>query len=150
MLPLILLFLPVAWSGFETAKGLSLRDPPLSLHSLPCNPPRFSDHDICTSERFFIYDHFPQQLLDLWPRKDGELKKHYKLNHALGKQVNASLGMHDTHQFAAFTPIYHRLLHDYRSLPHSLTRLRAHSITCSLVCFAHMLKYFFNWRCITE
>ena len=124
-------------SSSSVPLDLNIADPPLSLHSLPCNPPRFSDHNICTSERFFIYDHFPQKLLDLWPRKNGELKKHYKSNYGTGEFFNVSLGMHETHQFTVFTPIYHRLLHDYRSLPHS--------ITCSLVYIC-----FFNWRCMTE
>jgi hypothetical protein len=106
-------FYPVS-SDFGTAKGIYLSDPPLNLHSVPCDPPRFSDYNICTTEKFYIYDHFPPELVDLWPKKDGELKKHFKMNFALGKIVNASLGMYDTHQFAAFTPIYARLLHDYR------------------------------------
>ena len=103
-----------ALSDFGTAKGISLADPPLNLHSVPCDPPRFSDYNICTTDKFFIYDHFPADLVDLWPKKDGELKKHFKQNFGLGKVVNATLGMHDTHQFTAFTPIYARLLNDYR------------------------------------
>lgn len=100
--------------GFDTPKGISLLDPPLNLHSVPCEPPRFSDYNICTTDKFYIYDHFPSDLIDLWPKRDGELKKHYKKNFALGKMINMSLGLHDTHQFAVFTPIYERLLHDYR------------------------------------
>lgn len=101
-------------SGFDTPKGISLVDPPLNLHSVPCDPPRFSDYNSCTTEKFFIYDHFPPELVDLWPKRDGEMKKQYKMNHALGKVVNATLGMHETHQFTVFTPIYRRLLNDYR------------------------------------
>lgn len=114
---LILLFailMKSVMSGFDTPKGMSLTDPPLNLHSVPCDPPRFSDYNICTTERFYIYDHFPVELVNLWPKKDGELRKHYQMNSGTGKLVNATIGMHETHQFAAFTPIYERLLHDYR------------------------------------
>lgn len=99
---------------FGSLKGITLPDPPLNLHSIPCDPPRFSDHDICTTDKFYIYDHFPADLVDLWPKKDGELRKHYRKNYGTGEIFNASLGMHETHQFTVFTPIYERLLHDYR------------------------------------
>ena len=102
--------------GFDSTLPLDLNIayPPLSLHSIPCDPPRFSDHNICTTEKFYIYNHFPPDLVDLWPKKDGELRKHYRTNNGTGEFFNASLGMHETHQFTVFTPIYERLLYDYR------------------------------------
>lgn len=113
----ILLFLQFTLTkSFDSTQPLNLniKEPPLNYHSFICNPPRFSDYNICTSEKFFIYDHFPPEVADLWPKKDGELRMHYRANNGVGEFVNSSIGMHETHQFTVFTPIYERLLHDYR------------------------------------
>mmetsp|Transcript_18931 Transcript_18931/g.31626 ORF Transcript_18931/g.31626 Transcript_18931/m.31626 type:complete len:501 (+) Transcript_18931:158-1660(+) len=100
--------------NYSVPLDLNIAEPPLNLHSVPCDPPRFSDYNICTTEKFFIYDHFPPELVSLWPKRDGELRKHYRANNGTGEFFNKSLGMHETHQFTVFTPIYRRLLNDYR------------------------------------
>ena len=116
ILSLLLCYERVVGINYSVPLDLNIAEPPLNLHSVPCDPPRFSDYNICTTEKFFIYDHFPPELVDLWPKRDGELRMHYRANNGTGEFFNQSLGMHETHQFTVFTPIYERLLHDYRCL----------------------------------
>lgn len=64
-------------------------------------------------QRFFMHE-LPSELVDLWPRRSGELRKQCRQHFGLGRLLDPSLGLHETHQFTVFTPIYHRLLHDPR------------------------------------